>query len=48
MKKEIWKEIDRLLGKLEKLTYNFQNATAFYNSAAPIIKKIEKLRKEEK
>ena len=48
MKKEIWQKIDRLLSELEKLTYNFQNATAFYNSAAPIIKKIEKLRKGEK
>jgi hypothetical protein len=46
MKKEIWQEIDRLLGELEKLTYNFQNAISFYNSAQPIIKRISELRKE--
>jgi hypothetical protein len=43
---ETWKKIERLLVELETLTYNFQNATAFYNSAAPIIKRIAELRKE--
>jgi hypothetical protein len=46
MTKQTWQEIDRLLGELETLTYDFQNATAFYNSAAPIIKRIAELRKE--